>query len=422
MSRIVLSIVAVVFFSAALPATAQGWREANRAALDAYKSEDWPAFLENVRKLDAMRPNHPRVLFNLAGALARNGRPTDALATLERLASMGVVMPVKEDEDLAALRELPRFTAVVERLAKNAEPFGSAKAVATIDTRGTLPEGVAYDAKSGTLFVSTVIGRSVWSVDTEGRATKLPIAEDQLWSAMGMKVDPKRGLLWICTAATTMTPGIEASLHDRAALIAWDIKAKKVVARVELAEEGTKHWFGDLELDSKGNVYVSDTTAAAIYRHVPGSGKLELWLKDERIVNPQGLAFAGDDSLLVVADYPTGLWAVETAKKSVARVATAPDVALIGIDGLIWHDKGLVAVQNGFSPQRVVRLEWDGKQRSVTSWNLLEANRPEFEELTLACADGKDLYFVATSQWEAFDESGKLKEGATPREIVVMKR
>lgn len=183
----VLSIVAAVFVTAvAFPAMAQSWREANRAALDAYESEDWPAYLQSVTRLDELRPNHPRVLFNLAGALAHNGRNDDALSTLERLASMGVVMPVKDDDDLAALRDTPRFVAVVERLAKNAAPFGSAKRAATIDAKGALPEGVAYHSKSGTLFVSTVIGRSVWSVDRKGRASKLPIAGDQLWSAMGM--------------------------------------------------------------------------------------------------------------------------------------------------------------------------------------------------------------------------------------------
>jgi hypothetical protein len=239
---------------------------------------------------------------------------------------------------------------------------------------------------------------------------------------MGMKVDPKRGILWICSAATPMTPGIDAKLQGRAALLGWDISAKRLSSRVELAEEGVKHWFGDLTLDSKGNVYVSDTTAAVIYRHSPGSGTLEPWAKDERIVNPQGIAFAGSDALMVVADYPTGLWAVDAATKRVERVAAAPDVALVGIDGLLFSGGDLVAVQNGVNPQRLVRLGWDGAARRVTSWELLEASRPEFEELTLADDSGGALWFVATSQWEAFGDDGTMKEGAKPREIVVMKR
>ena len=139
-------------------------------------------------------------------------------------------------------------------------------------------------------------------------------------------------------------------------------------------------------------------------------------------MNPQGLAFAGSDALLVLADYPTGLWAVDTATKKVERISAAPDVTLVGIDGLLFRKGGLVAVQNGTTPQRVVRLAWDPARRRITSWELLEANRPEFEELTLAADGGEAFYFIATSQWEAFDESGKLKDGAKQREIVVMKR
>ena len=424
MNRILSSLLVcvVVCLLAAQPSLAQSVREINKAGLEAHGREDWSAYLENVKKLDELRPGHPRVLFNLAGALARAGKSDEALATLERLASMGVVMPVEKDEDLAALHGTPRFAAVVERIAKHSAPFGTAKSAATIDAKGALPEGVAYDAKSGTLFVSSVVGRSVWSINRAGHATKLPIPAEALWSAMGMKVDAKRSLLWICTAATPMTPGIDAALRGRSAIIAWDLKGAKVAARLELAEEGVTHWLGDLTLDSKGNVYATDTTSPAIYRHAAGSDKLELWLKDERLLNPQGLAFAGNDALLLVADYPSGLWTIDTATKEVERVGASPDVALIGIDGLIFRKGSLVAVQNGLAPQRLVRFGWNAKSRRVTSWELLESNRPEFEELTLVADGGEAIYFIATSQWEAFGEDGQMKDGATPREIVVMKR
>ncbi|MFA6955106.1 MAG: hypothetical protein WC538_04455 [Thermoanaerobaculia bacterium] len=422
MHKLLSTLILFGCLTAAGAATAQSVRDVNKAALDAHGRQDWPAYLDAMTKLDALRPNHPRVLHNFAGALARAGRSDDALATLERLAATGVVMPVAADEDLALLRESPRFAAVTGRIAKNGAPVGTAKPAATIDAKGTLPEGVAYDAKTGTLFVSTVIGRAVWSVGRDGKAKKLAIPEAALWSAMGMKVDPKRGLLWICSVASEMTPGIDASLEGRSALVAWDIKRGRVAERVELAEPGVKHWFGDLALDSKGNVYASDTTSPAIYRHEPGSGKIELWLKDERLLNPQGLAFAGSDALLLLADYPSGLWAIDTAAKTIERVEAAPEVTLIGIDGLLFRDGGIVAVQNGIAPQRLVRFGWDAKARRVTSWEALEASRPEFEELTLLAEGGDAIYFVATSQWEAFGEDGKMKDGATPREIVVMKR
>ncbi|MGE5324750.1 MAG: tetratricopeptide repeat protein [Actinomycetota bacterium] len=62
--------------------------------------------------------------YNAAASMARAGRATDALASLEKLAAMGYrnVQQLRQDEDFVSLRNLPRFHAVMAAVEKNKTP------------------------------------------------------------------------------------------------------------------------------------------------------------------------------------------------------------------------------------------------------------------------------------------------------------
>lgn len=70
------------------------------------------------RQLAALLPDEPTVHYNLACSLALTGRADEALAALERCVDLGYDDPdfLRGDEDLAALRDDPRFVELLERL------------------------------------------------------------------------------------------------------------------------------------------------------------------------------------------------------------------------------------------------------------------------------------------------------------------
>ncbi len=415
---------AILVATASAAALAQGQQDDPRAvakaALDAYQARDFASYLANSQRLLSLRPDHPRVLYNLAGAFALNGSADDAIAALARVAAMGLVMPAAKDDDFASLRDDPRFRATLARFEANARPKGSAVRAFVIDVRGAMPEGIARDPRSGDFFVSTVRQRSVYRVH-EGKAFLLPIPDAQLWSAMGMKADG-RGFLWIATAATTQMRDADPALVGRAAVLKYDLRSGKVTRRFDVPDDEKKHWLGDLTVDSKGNVYATDSLTQEIYRIAAGGNAIEAWITDPRIRSAQGLTFAGDDRELLVADYATGIWSVDTATKELRLLAPPSGDTILGIDGLYFAGGALIATQNGVNPQRIIRLGLDRTKNAVTTLEVLEANHPDFDELTLATIANGTIYFVASAQWESFDDSGKLKEGKTPREILVMKR
>jgi len=91
----------------------------------------------------------------------------------------------------------------------------------------------------------------------------------------------------------------------------------------------------------------------------------------------------------------------------------ADGVMALGIDGLYATGEGLVGIQNGVSPARVVRLHLDEAGRRLASMEVLERARPDYAEPTLGVLVGPSLYYVANSQWERFREDGTL-DTSTP--------
>ena len=113
-----------------------------------------------------------------------------------------------------------------------------------------------------------------------------------------------------------------------------------------------------------------------------------------------------DQKHLFLADYAKGLFVIDVATRQVKSVAA--DFTLLGIDGLYSYKGTLLAVQNGVNPQRLVRYFINKTLDRVDHFEVLEANNPIFDEITLGVLVKNDFYFIANSQWGAIDKNGKL--------------
>lgn len=390
-----------------------------REAAAAHEAKEFGSYLAKVQEADKLRPGHPRLLYNLAGALALNGKKSEALATLGRVAAMGMVFPL-EDPDFAAIRESEEFRRIGEKFAANAKPVNRSSRAFTFPGKGLITEGVAFDRLSGDFFVSSVRERRVVRIDKEKKATPFADREDGLFAAMGMAVDQKRRLLWIATSALPEMDGANAADEGKAGAVAVNIDNGKVVQKAFLDNKPERHVFGDLTVDDSGVVYLSDSLTPAIYRLRPNSSKLELLVGSDAFVSPQGLALGAEEKKLYVADYALGILAVDLKSRQVTAVPGPDDATLLGIDGLYFYENTLIGVQNGTRPARVIRMTLDKERRKITAVETLEANHADFDEPTLGVAARGHFWFVANSQWGAFDEKKNLVEEKLKDPVVLV--
>ncbi len=374
----------------------------------AYQAKDYPAYLENMKQASAQRPDHPTLMFNLAGAYALNAQKSEALNWLGKVAAMGLIYPAAEDEDFTSIKDSDEFKSLLKKFEANQAPVNHSMEAFTLEEKGLVTESVAYDSATETFYVSSVHKRKILSHNKKGEVRDFSGAQDGLWSVMGMKVDARRRHLWVASTAIPQMSNFTAADKNRTGVFKYDLKTGKLLKKYLLPDTAKGHTFGDLAVHPSGDVYVTDSVTPAVYVISQPKDELELYAGPEPFGSPQGLDFSADGKQLFVADYGRGIFVFDLKSKKFVKLERAENVSLLGTDGLYFYKGSLIAIQNGFRPHRIVRLFLNPAMTRVERLEVIEANHPLFDEPTLGVLVKNDFYFIANSQWGSVNEQGQL--------------
>lgn len=405
-------LFALVWLAPAAPARAQtdpvlASRAEYADAMRAYQAHDNAAFLEHTRRAEELRPDHGGVVYALATAYALTGDDKKAIETLRRFAALGYSADVAADSDLVRLRGSAGFDEVLRALEANRRPVVGSTVAFTLPERDLLTEGIAYDPGEKVFFVSSVHHRKIVRVDRSGRSADFGRSgRDGLWAPMGMQVDSARRVLWVAASAVPQMLGYDSAEAGRSGLFRYDLSTGAQAGRVIIPSDSSAHLLGDLTLARNGDAYASDSRAPVVWRLRAGADSLQRLVESPLILSAQGLALSEDERTLFLADYSRGLLKIDIASRHATLLPCREGVVALGIDGLYRVGRTLVGIQNGMEPQRVVRLTLDARGDSVIGSEVLERLHPSHAEPTLGVLVGRDLYYVANSQWGLFGETG----------------
>lgn len=384
-------------------AAAPSHPELRRLAEAAYQRKDFSAARDAYAAALALRPDSPRYLHRLAATQALTGRPDDALATLRRLTALGIASAVERDADFASLQGTPAFNAIRSALAANREPQGHADLLAELPGRTGIIEGIAFRARTSELFLGDVHHRCIWRRDHDGRLTRYTAEDEDLLGVFALAIDEPRRALWAATSAVPEMTGFTKEHQGRASLIEFNLANSELRRVIDLPDDGRDHVLGDLLVTPEGIVYATDSAAPIIWRFSPGDEEPEKFLESPSFGSLQGLVLSG--KTLLVSDYTNGLFAIDlTASTPVARAFTPPPATtLLGLDGLVAAPGGLIAVQNGVTPQRILHLALSPDLAKITAVTVLAAALPHLDDLALVALVNGRPTFIANAGWENFD-------------------
>ena len=383
-----------------------------KEAAAAGKAGDNATALAKVEAAAQLRPDYPRIQLNLARLYAALGRPDDALAALDRLAAMGLSLNLAADPALAPLAELPRFQALVARLAAAATAANGELVATRVKGVTGILESCLFDPGTEDWYFGDVRNRCIWKRTPQGALQQVTSEEEKLDGVFKLLLTPDRKTLWAGTASVGAMAGAGADEGARSALIAFDFASGKISARYPVPADGRKHLLGDFILAADGTLYATDSFSPVIWRLPPGGTQLEPWLEHDDFLNLQGLAFSADGRSLFVADYSNGLWRIDVATKTPGLLTAPANATFFGIDGLYAVPGGLLAIQNGINPQRVLRLD-----PATGTAQVVASGYPAMTDLSLGTVAGGRFHFIADSGWALFDPPPE--KAPKPREVTI---
>jgi sugar lactone lactonase YvrE len=382
---------------------------------------------EQIHRLEGelrTAPDHGGVLFLLARERALAGDAAGALRDLERAIATGLDLDVEAENAFLLLRNKPEFMALLDRALDQRVVARTSSEAFRVPERDLIPEGLAHDPVTGDFFLGSLFKRKIVRIagNLEGSA-QLRIrdfatsGQDGLWEVLGMKVDAKRRLLWVMTAAGKAAGAQEGC----SAALVYDLGTGTLARRYLLDNAKARHLFNDVALAADGRAFLTDSEAGTVWRIDPGKDAPELLLKPWSLGYPNGIALSADEKRLYVADFEHGIAIVDAASGDLRPLPHPPNVSLHGVDGLYRHDSGLVAVQNGARTERIVRFRLDKDGLRVVSLDILESRNPAFAIPTTGVIVGSEFYYIANSLLDRLGPDGRLKPNPRLEPVVILK-
>jgi sugar lactone lactonase YvrE len=376
-----------------------------------------------LKRLTEMLPNNGQLKLALATTYALRDEKSNAYNLLLAMQKQGYGFDLAKDPNFDKISKTKIWPYILQGLSENLKPFGEGKVAFALPAGDHLYESLAFDPKRGQLLVGSVRDGTIQLVSKNGALTDFikPDAGNGLWSVYALAVDANDDALYVASTASVYFKDFKKEDFGKAAVFKFRLSSGKLLEKYPVTSaDAQPNTLSSIAVGKGGLVFAADGLRNVIYR-LDGA-TLKPMVANPRLTSIRGLAVSGDGKTLYFADYMQGILGIDLAGGSGFDLRYDPaKLVLGGIDGLYWYDGTLVAIDNGMSPHRVMRLRLSPDGRSIVSTMALDAAKPELTLPTYGAIQGDALYFVANSQKNAYDAYGSPKADAKMEPVKVFR-
>ena len=372
--------------------------------IEAFKNKRYNEYLYNLERAYYITPDNVTILYDYARALTANDNFQKAFSILTRLADIRFIGldNFEKEEIFKKLKDESGYKNLLDKISKNKKPIHNSDTAFTITEKDLVPEGLAFDNNTGTLYISSAYKRKIISIDKNGNIKDFKNeAEDRLWSTWGMEVDETRNHLWVLSSNTTegMITQIPDNKNDGMCRVyKYDTVTGKLLKIYNYKKENEKHFFNDLTVGKSGDVYITESLTSKIYKISKEKDEIELlYQADPMFFFLNGLALNENESKLFVTS-SEGISVLDLKTLNWQLLQIPKDVCLEGIDGLTFYKETLIAQQSGHPNNSIMQYTLDPTNYKIAGAKILEANNPVFDSATTGEIGGDYYYYITNSQ------------------------
>lgn len=361
----------------------------------------------------ATTPPEPIAVFERAVERARSGDRAGALVRLDSLTRLPGALDPSFHRTFLGWRDDSTYQRIVARIRAANPPRVRSTIACRLAERDLHPEGVAFDPQSRALFVGSFKGKIV-RVDARGVARDFAsvVGADGPRVVVGVRVDTARQALW---AAVADPRAFADAAVAGGALHRFDLRTGRLLGRFTMPGAGA---LNDVVVTPAGDAYATNTMDGSVWRTVAGSETMRVFLPAGTAPEANGIALDAARGVLFVAA-ARGIVRAELATGRARALENASGWPLGSFDGLYWWRDGLVGIQNGVHPGRVMRLTLDADATTVTRAEVVEQYHPQFNGMTTAALDGDALFYLVNTQSRSFRADGTPIDPRALTEVLV---
>ncbi len=387
--------------------------ELEEKSRQSYADEKYVRYYVANMKLHELRPYEPRYLENIVAACALVGRQRTAYHYMLQMQRQGLANDLSQNPDTESIRNTEVWTYLSDLMTDAGAPNGRGDVVFTLSAEQAGLSAISWDESRELFLVGTENTGSVIALSQDGSERVLIEANDEngLWAIRGLFADSENNRLWISSAAVPAFSAYRDTDKGRGALFEFDLKTLKLKGRFDLPSDGQVHELGPIAVSGDGDIYVADLAQAVVFRKTAQGQQLIPFIGNHTLVGIRDLAVSPDNGKLYVADSDMGILVVDPANQTSAMLAVPDDLNLGAISGLFYSEGFLVMIQNGFQPQRIMRLELNADGSAVTKFTPLAIALAEFDRPAFGTIRGEDVYYFANT-----GENQPVKVMKTPLE------
>jgi hypothetical protein len=385
-------------------------------ALAAKKAGDYPRFYDMIIQACTLHPNHQGIQYERGIACALTNRPDEALNFLTRAVLTNAAFDLQVDvlKGLQARDDFKKLLALQKSLGI---PIIHSDTAFVVPDRRLHLESIAVGKRG--LYGAAVHQRKIVHLHNGVLTDFTSEAQDGLTAVLGIRLDEKRNILWACSSPLPEMKNFDST--QTAALFKYDMSTGKLLGKYQTTEK-TNAVFGDLMISSRGIVFISDSRNNTIFTLDENTQKLIPWFTSSELWSLQGITFSGDERHVFIADYIKGIFRLDVETKELLLLKNTQEVSLKSIDGMLWYNNSLIAIQNGTNPMRVTRYYLNAALTAISRFTIIDRGHPAFNEPTNGCITNDTFYYIANSQWSAYDEQHNLKDESQLQRPIILKK
>ena len=388
-------------------------------AKEAYQQKDFQSYYSNLREANRLHPYHQVILYRLGVAAALTQHPEEAITCLRKALLIDASFQLEGNPDLAAITSTKGFNDLVLLQKEISKPVIHSDTAFVLKDRTLHAEGIEYDVAHKTFYIGSIHQHKVIKVNSRGEVSDFCApAQEGMTSVFGLKADPERNVLWVCSSPMQEMTGYDSTHHS--AVFKFNLTTEKLLNTFQTGPDQPDGVFGDLILNKKGEVFISDSRNNIIYRVNEQSKELDTFYASTEFWNIQGMAFSADNAYLFISDYIKGIFRLKLSDKELIQIANTTDTSLKGVDGLHFYKNNLITIQNGVTPARVTKYFLNKEMNEAMHDEIIDRAHPAFNEPTLGVLVKDFFYYIANSQWSGY-ENGKQKPSDQLQDIVILK-